>query len=82
MSKNGIRKLLQQLLSDGDVMTTAQLRDAVASSDAGLGDVHLERVYRQLDVLVRRGEVARVTHAGRRHVSWIRSASSQRVQES
>ena len=66
-----LRGALLDLLSNGRAITTAELRSRLC--DRGF-EVPIERVYRQLAALARRGRVRRIRHGGR-HVYWVRQQS-------
>lgn len=66
------RRLLRALAESSEAMTTADLRRCL-STVFGQDVVH-ERIYRNLEVLERRGEVARATPGGR-HTLWRRRRS-------
>ena len=60
-------RLLCALADSPDAMSTAELRRCLATLFAQ--DVVHERIYRSLEVLEKRGEVARSTPGGR-HTMW------------
>ena len=62
------QKLLAALTEGSDAMTTAELRRCL-SATFGRDVVH-ERIYRNLEVLEKRGEVTRTSPGGRRHTLW------------
>jgi Fe2+ or Zn2+ uptake regulation protein len=74
------QRLLAALAESSDAMTTAELRHCL-STVFGQDVVH-ERIYRNLELLERRGEVARSTPGGR-HTLWrpIRATPSGRAAE-
>ncbi len=61
-----LRERLLRALADG-AMSTAELRRFLATAFAQ--DVVHERIYRSLEVLEKRGDVARSTPGGR-HTMW------------
>jgi Fe2+ or Zn2+ uptake regulation protein len=61
------QRLLEALAESSDAMTTAELRHCV-STIFDHAVVH-ERIYRNLELLERHGEVARSTRGGR-HTLW------------
>jgi Fe2+ or Zn2+ uptake regulation protein len=66
------QRLLRALAESYEAMTTAELRHCL-STVFGQDVVH-ERIYRNLEVLEKRGEVARATPSGR-HTLWRRGAT-------
>ena len=60
-------RLLSALADSTDAMSTAELRHCLATVFDH--DVVHERIYRSLEVLEKRGEVARSTPGGR-HTMW------------
>ena len=60
-------RILSALADSTDAMSTAELRRCLATIFAQ--DVVHERIYRSLEVLEKRGEVARSTPGGR-HTMW------------
>ena len=70
------QRLLTVLAEANEAMTTADLRRCLSTGFGG--DVVHERIYRNLEILQKRGEVARADTVGR-HTRWRLSEANKAI---